>query len=586
MWRWSECGRLPPQDPPLQVAFAAQDNVLVFQQSGRVSDPLVGVVHSPLAHPSTAPGAACLSPNGLMLTDRTETSWRFWYAGQSSASRELPLPAEPCGPRLGYTADGRHLLAFGEGSACVVDAQTGDVAARVAAPATSLGWHDGKLIMPFGNQGVTSFDADGQSVVTLLEPLGLPRQEPSAADEPFDSTVISPAGDRVAVHSRGYGFGLYDAQTGALLVAYPIDTAHSFRPVFSLNGVYLLLGDRVLRAADGEVVFEPPGLPSGFEAAALANNGKKLALMRKTADGREGTVLHVDSKSGRSMLIAGGHNKPVLSVAVSPDGTQLVTTTGETLLGWSNVAGFKVAWSADAGLELNARYSADGSLIAVSSDKPQVLSADGATVFRPEIAPITSGCKSVQTLAFSPDGRWVARSGLGTTDIFEQGTWNHVTQLESKGCFVSAAFSPDSRYLMTSIPELFETDGWTQVWDTDVVVDGAPNAYDVAFLPHGREFISSACAFGRNEAPYTLCFDRLFSVGGRLVERLNGLGSWPSFAADGDWIIAANTAMYRRTWRPEVFFATPNVTASTFTPDGDIIAGTQDGSLLRLCRSP
>lgn len=576
------------QDPPIQVAYAAQDNVLVFLQSGRVSDAFVSVVYPALANPSTAPGAACLSPDGTLLTDRGPSSWRFWHPGEASPSREVPLPADPCGPLLAYSADGQHLLTFGEGPACVVDVQTGDVVARVAASAPSIGWRDGKVIMPFGNQGVTSFDADGQSSITQFEALALPRQEPVAAEEPFDSTVISPAADRVAVHSRGYGFGLYDAQTGALLAAFPTGTAHVFRPVFSLDGAFVLLGDRVVKALDGKVVVETPNLPSGFEAAALANNAKHFALMRKTADGNEAAVLGVHAESGHVVVLGGGHNHPVLSVAVSPDGNQAVTTTGETLLGWSlDHDRIAVAWAANAGRELNARYSADGSLIAVSSDEPKVLTAEGAPVFQPAPVP-PSACKVVQTLAFSPDGRWLVRVAFGTIEVFEQGTWNKVAELKSQTCLSSATFSPDSHYLMTSVPELYETETWTQVWTTDVNTEGAPNAYNVAFFPSGREAISSACAFELPNRSLIECFVRTFSAGGRPTGRLDGLSAWPSFSPETeDWLIGAGVILFRRVPRPDALVPLPSdqLSASAFMPNGDILAGTPNGSLLRLCRN-
>ena len=45
LWRWSICGRVPNQEAPLQLAFgAAQDNLLVFLQSGKVLDAPVSLV--------------------------------------------------------------------------------------------------------------------------------------------------------------------------------------------------------------------------------------------------------------------------------------------------------------------------------------------------------------------------------------------------------------------------------------------------------------------------------------------------------------------------------------------------------------
>lgn len=591
LWTWSECGRVPPADPPLGLALAeplsGSLGVMVLLQSGHV---LQGGANSALAQAFdyvTTPGATCVAPDGEYLADHTASAWRIWHAADGKLVRELPFPAEACGPQLAYSADGQHLFAFGDGASCVVDVQTGEVAARIAAAASSVSWHDEKLLMPFGNQGVTSVTRDGESHITSFAPLGLPRQAP-AANEPFDVTVISPAGDRAAVHSRGYGFGLYDAQSGALLSAHQPEVPRTFEPVFSADGAFVLLGDRVLATADASLVVQLEHFSRGFEPAALSNDGKRIGLMRRTADGNEGTALVIDAASGSLLHAVGGHTHPVWSVAVSPDGAHAVTTTGETLLSWKladSMAESRVDWAADAGHEYNARYSEDGTLVAVSGDEPELFTVDGTSVFRPETLP-NQDCKTIQTLAMSPDGRWIARSGFGTIDVFERGSFNLVTQLEVKGCIVSASFSPDSRYLMTSVPELYETDSWTRVWTNELVVEGTPNAYGLTFLPGGREVVSSACAFGTypGEPHAIVCQARRYSVGGRYTGRMEGLLAWPSTHPNG-WLISGNTAMFRDVWMSD---ALPwEVSASTFIPgaDGDILAGTRDGALVRFCRN-
>lgn len=583
-WRWTDCDHGPTVDPPVQLAFSEDAGTVVLLQSGGVlrswlNDPLVQTFAR-----SPAAGAAAISADTKYVADRGPSAWRIWDAVVGVVLRELPFPEEPCGLRLAFSADGQHLLALGA-PACAIDVHTGAVVARLAAGAASLGWRDGKLVLPFGTQGVTSVDAGGISQDTLFAALNLPRQEPAFVDEPFDVTVISPAGDRAAVHSRGYGFGLYDTQTGALLSSHQQEVPLAFNPVFSPDGAFVLLGERVLKSADGSLALQLSDLPRGFEATALSNDGKRIGFVKPTLDGKEATAIAIEAASGRFLHAVGGHTHPVLSVAVSPDGSHVLTTTGETLLSWkldSQMDRSRVEWAADAGNEYNARYSPDGKLVAVSSDKPAVLGADGLPVFRPEPLP-PARCNSIESLTFSPDGRWVARSAFGTVDIFEQSSWKLVKQLAVKGCIVSASFSPDSRYLMTSVPEMYETESWTQLWTSQLEVDGAPNASSVTFLPSGREAISSACSFGTLNAIPILCIARLFSVGGREVQRLDGLSSWPSIASSDDWIIGGGEAMFRYSVLPRILPS--NISASAFAPSGDIIAGTYDGQLLRLCFS-
>lgn len=584
-WHWTECGQAPSVDPPVQLAFSEDAGTVVLLQSGGVlrswlNDPL-----RPTFSRSPAPGAAAISADTKYVADHGQSGWRIWDAIVGAVLRELRFPEQPCGPRLGFSADGQHLLAFGA-PACAIDLQTGAVVARHAAGAASLGWRDGKLVLPFGTQGVTSVDADGVSQDTLFAPLGLPLQEPALVDEPFDVTVISPAGDRAAVHSRGYGFGLYDAQTGVLLSSHQPEVPLTFNPVFSPDGAFVLLGDRVLKSADASLALQLSEFPRGFEPTALSNDGKRIGFVKPTLDGKEATAIAIEAASGRFLHTVGGHTHPVLSVAVSPDGAHALTTTGETLLSWKLASPMELSsleWTADAGHEYNARYSSDGKLVAVSGDKPVVLGADGKLVFRPEPLP-SADCNSIESLAFSPDGRWVARSAFGTVDVFEQATWTQVKRIPAKGCVVSASFSPDSRFLMTSVPEMYETEGWTQAWTSDVVVEGSPIAYSVTFLPSGREAISSGCSFGtlyRSTTPIR-CSAHLFTVGGRDLGWL-ALSSWPSVAAGGDWIIGGDMAMIRRNGLPG--FLPTTISASTFAPNGDIIAGMYDGQVHRFCLS-
>jgi hypothetical protein len=60
-------------------------------------------------------------------------------------------------------------------------------------------------------------------------------------------------------------------------------------------------------------------------------------------------------------------------------------------------------------------------------------------------------------------------------------------------------------------------------------------------------------------------------------------GRHPRFSSDGHWIVAAGTLLHLPSGETRAFDA--NATEALFAPNGDVIAGETDGSLVRFCRS-
>jgi hypothetical protein len=59
--------------------------------------------------------------------------------------------------------------------------------------------------------------------------------------------------------------------------------------------------------------------------------------------------------------------------------------------------------------------------------------------------------------------------------------------------------------------------------------------------------------------------------------------AWPDFAANGDWVVAGNRSFYQQVEKLGPIGT--DLISTTYAPNGDIIAGTADGSLVRLCRN-
>jgi Tol biopolymer transport system component len=117
--------------------------------------------------------------------------------------------------------------------------------------------------------------------------------------------------------------------------------------------------------------------------------------------------------------------------------------------------------------------------------------------------------------------------------------------------------------------------------DNDIsAIDGW--ASDVTFSPDESQLVVSQC----NE--YGVCATSLVGVqSAMLVRTLPDLEDpHPSFSPDGSWIVAGGTLLHLASG--DVRSLDPGVkpTAALFTPEGDIIAGSDGDVLTRYCRNP
>jgi hypothetical protein len=58
----------------------------------------------------------------------------------------------------------------------------------------------------------------------------------------------------------------------------------------------------------------------------------------------------------------------------------------------------------------------------------------------------------------------------------------------------------------------------------------------------------------------------------------------PSFSPDGSWVVAGSTLVHLPSNDTRSIDPTLSTHAAVFTPDGDIVGGSDDGALVRYCR--
>ncbi|HXU06469.1 MAG TPA: hypothetical protein VN903_36185, partial [Polyangia bacterium] len=282
------------------------------------------------------------------------------------------------------------------------------------------------------------------------------------------------------------GISIVDVATGADRPLLPLDPVRD--AALGPNGGPLLVADQsgLYRAADAGAPLAPYGtLPGqGFSIMALAVSPDQRWLAA-ASDLRRFPAIPVSpirpqpedlviwDLDGRSpsRTFSG---LAATSVEFSRDGQRLLITDRRVepagrLEEWP-VADAAPAWTltSDGPLLYTASYSPDGGRIAVSfADGVGVLS-DGDT----SVAPTMAREIAYPASAFSPDGRWLATSGVS---LWQTTDWHRVwavtpsapPPVEPVARDNALVFSPDGKFILSSESELdYEGDVWVAATTT------------------------------------------------------------------------------------------------------------------------
>jgi WD40 repeat protein len=367
---------------------------------------------------------------------------------------------------------------------------------------------DGRLLVwsspeKFG-ETVTVWDIDTQALRRTID----------AKDSPVSAVAISPAGDRVVI-GIPYAIQLWnlpkgdeewrslESWDGADFLAVSSDThwlaiesiadvviwdLHAGRPsyywiggrmAFTPDGGVLVLASgmreeegnkiggpinrvQLSELATGQELRRFPGRGDPHDSAsevAITHDGRRIVL--GYSDGPI-SVLDVNSGEELTTLPADLGRR---CLALSPDGNWLVSGGLSPATLWDLRTG-RVQQKLDEGLQFNiissVAFSIDSRIVAVGSSlggRYAVKLWNVQTGKTSELSGITS---TVNSLAFSPDGRWLATASDDSTVK----VWNADTGLEDRAFFGHTAavetiqFCPDSNCLITA-----SDDGTVRVWD-------------------------------------------------------------------------------------------------------------------------
>jgi WD40 repeat protein len=307
--------------------------------------------------------------------------------------------------------------------------------------------------------------------------------------------------------------------------------------------------------------------------------GHDLAVRAVAASG-DGALFATGGDGGRLLLwdvtdlasptVLGGHEEEVTTLAFSPDGRYLASgSRDDTVRIWD---------------------------VRNPTSAPLVLEVTTASPAGADCVPAGSVAVlgDVRTVAFDPASTRLAVGGVGAVvEIWDVGTWRRLAMLEGHSCTVTdAEFSPDGSLLATT-----SRDDTVRLWDptTGAVAfqlgTPAPSANDdgdrraVAWHPEGQVF-----AVANNDHTVTL-HSLVDPASARVVsvhaERVLSL----AFSADGA-LLASGSADRRVNvvavplpdGEPrlvaELHGHRDAVRALTFLPDGTLVSGAQDGTVV------
>ncbi|MBD2543577.1 TIR domain-containing protein [Planktothricoides raciborskii] len=232
------------------------------------------------------------------------------------------------------------------------------------------------------------------------------------------------------------------------------------------------------------------GHESGVRSVAISPDGSKIV-----SGSYDNTIRLWDINSGSELAVFKGHEDLVFSVAFSPDGNRIVSgSKDKTIRLWDIKSGEQLAvFKGHEGLVYSVAFSPDGSKIVSGSGENTIRLWD---IKSGEQLAVFKGHESdVYSVAFSPDGsKIVSGSNDKTIRLWDIRSRSELAVFKGHESDVySVAFSPDGSQIVSG-----SSDRTIRLWDikfrSELAVHKGhkDSVLSVAFFPDGNRIVSGS----------------------------------------------------------------------------------------------
>lgn len=309
------------------------------------------------------------------------------------------------------------------------------------------------------------------------------------ADRWVNGMAISPDGKILAAIDESRGVMLFDVDSGSELLTLPrtkINTSaasNSFLAFFpDSKTLAVILGDVVKLFDVGSGGEKGTIVAKGAYAIAVSPDGRHLF-----AGGWGENITVWDTASGELVYDFGGESRGINLLALSPDGSMLLSaeTFTDPMVLWDAATGRKLrTFSGHTDSVTSVAFSHDGRMLASAASDVTIRLWDTATGIELQI--LTGHTEPVESLAFSPDGKTLASgSGDGTTRLWSISEGETLAAAETP-----AASASGTNLQPTPIPlskRAIDAENAPQVERLSIL--DIPEARTAVFSPDGRRLI-------------------------------------------------------------------------------------------------